>query len=196
MHFIDFVLQLIYFVCFALKTIYIFSFDYLIPVIGHVLPVLTKYLSQLFSFLLRIFFTYISPCIIQILMGTTFICTKLLNWISVASMAIIESDVNLEYAHAIIMISLLVFIIYFHITQRIAGFFYEWYRMLSLYLRVLLNIIKMLRFCFSFVYKKIASLLFGKQFDSDDEVTNVGIPKRHHTNSNGTNGSARRIKQS
>lgn len=69
MHFIDFLLHLICFICWTLKSIYIFSFDYVIPVIGHILPVLTKYLSQLFSLVLRIFFTYISPCIIHVVTG-------------------------------------------------------------------------------------------------------------------------------
>lgn len=196
MHFIDFLLQLLWFICWTLKYIYIFSFDYLIPVIGHVLPVLTKYLSQFFSLLLRVFFTYVSPCIIEVLTGTTLVCTKVLNGISVASMTIIESDVNLEYAHAVIMISLLVFILYFHITQKIARFFYEWYQMLSLYLRVLLNVMKMLRFCFKFIYRKTASLVFNKQVYSDDEKPIAKKHKReHNTTKNGINGSAHSIKQ-
>lgn len=196
MHFIDFLLQLICFICWALKTIYIFTFDYLIPIIGHVLPVLTKYLSQLFSLLLRIFFTYISPCIIQLLTGITFVFTKVLNGISVVSMAIIESDVNLEYAHAILMVSILMVFIYFHITERIVRFFYGWYQMIALYLRVLLNVMKMLRFCLSFITRKIAAIISPNNGYSDDEKSIPKTEKRHHTNrSNGTNGSAHRYKQ-
>lgn len=193
MHFIDFVLQLVCFICWALKLIYIFSFDYIIPVIGHVLPVLTKYLSQLFSFLLRIFFTYISPCIIQLLMGTTYVFTNALNGISVATMTIIESDVNLEYAHALLMVSLVVVFVYFHISQKVARFFYGWYQMITLYVRVLLNVMKMLRFCLNFIYRKVAALLFNNQMNSDGERPNSKQLKLHHKNhQNGQNGSSHR----
>lgn len=194
MHFIDFVLQLVCFVCWALKLIYIFSFDYVIPVIGHVLPVLTKYLSKLFSLLLRIFFTYISPCITQLLMGTTYVFTRALNAMSGATMTIIDSDVNLEYAHALLMVSLLVVFVYFHISQKIARFCYGWYQMITLYLRVLLNVMKMLRFCFNFIYRKVAALVFNKQTNPDDETPNSKTLKLHHkSHQNGVNGSAHKL---
>lgn len=194
MHFIDFLLQLVCIICWGLKLIYMFSFDYLIPIIGHILPVFIKYLSQLFSLLLRIFCTYISPCIIQLLMGTTYVFTKCLDAISVATMTIIESDVNLEYAHAIIMVSLLVVFGYFHITQKIARFFYEWYQMTTLYIRVILNLLKMLRFCILFIYRKLAAFVFKneKQIESKEKIKKPKI-KRHHTNhQNGINGSINR----
>lgn len=194
MHFIDFLLHLICFICWMLKAIYIFSIDYLIPIIGHIIPVLIKYLSQLFAFLLRIFFTYVSPCVIQLLNGTTYIFTKALNAISVASMTIIESDVNLEYAHAILMATILVVIIYFHVTEKIARFFYGWYQIISLYLRFLLNILKMLRFCLMFSYRGIKVLVFGRPKDSiDDETTTPTTKKRKQhrpTQVNGVNGTS------
>lgn len=181
MHFIEFLLQLICFICWILKNIYIFSIDFLVPVIGHIIPILIKYLSQLFAVLLRIFFTYISPCVIQLLNGTTYVFTKALNAISVASMTIIESDVNLEYAHAIIMASILVIIIYFHITEKIARFIYGWYQLITLYLRVLLNVMKMLRFCLSFSYRSIFVLFFGKPKHSKDDEIITSKNGKHHT---------------
>lgn len=193
MHFIDFLLHLICFICWMLKTIYVFSIDYLIPILfGHIIPVLTKYLSQLFALLLRLFFTYISPCVIQLLNGTTYVFTKALNAISVASMKIIESDVNLEYAHAILMASILIFIIYFHITEKIARFFYGWYQIVSLYLRFLLNIMKMLRFCLNFSYRNVNALFFGRPKDSKDGGTTTSEKQKHHrqTHVNGVNGTS------
>lgn len=192
MHFIDFLLQLICIICWMLKTIYIFSIDYLIPIIGHIIPIFVKYLSQLFAFLLRIFFTYISPCVIQLLNGTTYIFTRALNALSVASMTVIESDVNLEYAHAILMATILVVIIYFHITEKIARFFMGWYQIITLYLRFLVNILKMLRFCLSFSYRSIKAVLFGRDQDAtDDETTTSKIRKHQHkrkSQENGVNG--------
>lgn len=208
MHFVDFLLQLICFICWTLKSIYIFSFDYLIPVIGHILPILTKYLSQLFSLILRIFFTYISPCIIQVVNGTTYVFTKVLNGISVASMKIIDSDVNLEYAHAIVVVSIFVVLVYFHITQKIFRIFYESYQILSLYLRFITNILKMLLVCLRFIYRKVAALLLCQPEQIDDDIP---ISKTKKKNSNGkphhnsvkngiigsvqtTNGSTHRVK--
>lgn len=179
-----------------LKTVYIFSIDYLIPIIGHIIPVVVKYLSQLFAFLLRIFFTYISPCVIQLLNGTTYVFTRVLNALSVASMTIIESDVNLEYAHAILMATILVVFIYFQVTEKIARFFYGWYQIVTLYLRFLLNIMKMLRFCVGFSYRSINALLFGRVKDSSDDETITSKkgkqPNRNRRKSqeNGMNGSA------
>lgn len=212
MHFIDFLLHLICFICWVLKTIYIFSFDYLIPVIGYILPVLTKYLSQLFSLVLRIFFTYIAPCIIQVVNGTTYVFTKVLNGISVASMKIIDSDMNLEYAHAIVMVSILVVLVYFHVTQKIFRLFYESYQILSLYLRFVSNILRMLLVCVRFIYRKVAAFVLCKPTDckSDDDGNGGKKPsskrkkERHQTSwkngINGTtvrsssNGSAHRLK--
>lgn len=189
MHFIEFLLQLICFICWALKSVYIFSIDYLIPIIGHIIPVLIRYLSQLFAILLRIFFTYISPCVIQLLNGTTFVFTKALNTISTASMAIIESDVNLEYAHAILMASILVVIIYFHVTEKITRFFYGWYQIVTLYLRFLINILKMLRFCMSFSYRSVKSF-FGLSRSQNGEPLPSKKRKDHHrkTQANGISG--------
>lgn len=192
MHFIDFVLQLICIICYVLKTIYIFSFDFIIPVIGHILPVLTKYLSQLFSFLLRIFFTYIAPCIIQVVTGTTYVFTKILNGISMAGMTIIDSDVNLEYAHAILMLSVVGIIVYFHITEKIFRFFHEWYQISSLYLRFILNILKLLRFCLVYIHKKVT----GASTSQSDDINNIPkIDKTHTIRKNGVNGSSARHKQ-
>lgn len=192
MHFIDFLLQLICFICWALKTIYIFSFDYLIPVIGHVLPVLTKYLSQLFSLVLRIFFTYILPCIIQVVNGTTYVFTKVLNGISVASMKVIDSDMNLEYAHAIVMVSILVVLVYFHVTQKMFRLFYESYQIVALYFRFVSNILRMLLVCLHFIYRKVAALLLCKPTqidDNGDRQISLKKKRRHHTSSkNGING--------
>lgn len=199
MHFIDFLLHLICFICWMLKTVYIFSIDYLIPILcGHVIPIVVKYLSQLFAFLLRIFFTYISPCVIQLLNGTTYIFTRALNALSVASMTIIESDVNLEYAHAILMATILVVIIYFHITEKIARFFLGWYQIITLYLRFLVNILKMLRFCLSFSYRSIKALLFGRAQDARDDETTTPKKRKHQqqnqhkrkSQENGVNGTA------
>lgn len=177
MHFIDFLLHLICIICSALKTFYIFSFDYLIPVVGHILPILTKCLSQLMSLLVRIFFTYIAPCIIQVVTGTTYVFTKILNAMSVAAMTIIDSDVNLEYAHAIIMLSVVGIVVYFHITERIFRFFHEWYQILLLYLRFVLNILKLVQFCFKFVYKKITGTSSTSQLEShSNEMT--AIPRK------------------
>lgn len=189
MHFIDFLLHLICFLCWALKSIYIFSFDYLIPVIGRILPVLTKLASQLISLLLRVFFTYISPCIIQLLTGTTYVFTKVIEIISVASMNIIDSDVNLEYAHAIIMVSLLVLIIYFHVTEKLFRFVQGWYQMGSLYIRFALNVLMMLRFCFNFIRKKVVAALFLSTHHAADKKSTLKSRKRHSTSSdNNING--------
>lgn len=191
MHFIDFLLHLICFICWMLKTIYIFSIDYVMPMLfGYIIPVLIKYLSQLFALLLRIFFTYISPCVIQLLNGTTYIFTKALNAISVGSMTIIESDVNLEYAHAILMATILVIFIYFHITEKIARFFYGWYQIISLYLRFVLNIMKMLRFCLNFSYRSISALVFGRPKDSNDGDTTKKRKHHRRTQVNGVNGTS------
>lgn len=197
MHFIDFLLQLICLICYALKSVYIFTLDYLIPVIGHILPVLTKYLSQLFSLVLRVFFSYISPCIIQLVNGTTYVFTKVLNGISVASMKIIDSEVNLEYAHAIVMVSILVVLIYFHITQKIFRLFYESYQIGSLYLRFVSNILKMLLVCLCFIYRKLAALLLCKPEQIDDEAPKTKKKKskkeeRHHNSHK--NGSTHQFK--
>lgn len=184
MHFIDFLLQLVCIICWALKSIYIFGFDYVIPVIGYVLPVLTKYLSQLLSLLIRLFFTYISPCIIQVLTGTTYVLTKILNGIGIASMTIIESEVNLEYAHAVIMVAVVVFIIYFHIIEKISRIFNGLNQMILIYLRLILNVGKLLRFCLNFIYRKTP----------DDVKTISKTGKKHHNHKNGINGSAHHLK--
>lgn len=177
MHFIDFLLQLICLICWILKSVYVFAIDYVIPVLfGQIVPVLIKYLSQLFALLLRVFFTYISPCVIQLLNGTTFVFTRALNALSVASMTIIESDVNLEYAHAILMATILVVIIYFHITEKIARFIYGWYQIVTLYLRFFLSFMKMLRFCLSFSYHRISMIFSGR----DVEVVASRKERKHH----------------
>lgn len=189
MHFIDFLLQLICIICWTLKSIYIFGFEYVIPVIGYVLPVLTKYLSQLLSLLIRVFFTYVSPCIIQVLNGTTYVFTKILNGIGIASMKIIESEVNLEYAHAVIVVSVIAFIIYFRIIEKIMRIIQGFNQMILLYIRILLNIGKLLRFCLNFTYRKASALLFRTREAPDGVETISKNGKKHQNHTNGINGS-------
>lgn len=148
MHFVNFLLQLLSFICWTLKILYIFSFEYVIPIIGFILPVLVKYLSQFFTLLLRGFFSHIAPFIIQLINGTTCVFTHLLNGINL----IFESDLDLEYAHAIAMTSILVAIIYFNITGKMLSFIRFIYEMIMLYVRFIINISKVVKY----IYKRIA----------------------------------------
>lgn len=193
MHFIDFLLQLICIICWTLKSIYIFGFEYVIPVIGYVLPVLTKYLSQLLSLLIRVFFTYVSPCIIQVLNGTTYVFTKILNGIGIASMKIIESEVNLEYAHAVIVVSVIAFIIYFRIIEKIMRIIQGFNQMILLYIRISLNIGKLLRFCLNFTYRKASALLFRTRKAPDGVETISKNGKKHQNHTNGINRSTHHV---
>lgn len=193
MHFIDFLLQLICIICWTLKSIYIFGFEYVIPVIGYVLPVLTKYLSQLLSLLIRVFFTYVSPCIIQVLNGTTYVFTKILNGIGIASMKIIESEVNLEYAHAVIVVSVIAFIIYFRIIEKIMRIIQGFNQMILLYIRISLNIGKLLRFCLNFTYRKASALLFRTREAPDGVETISKNGKKHQNHTNGINRSTHHV---
>lgn len=190
MHFIDFLLHLIYIFCWGLKSIYAFSIDYIVPVIAYILPVLIKYLSHVFSFVLRIFFTYISPCIVQVLHGTTYVFTKLLNGISIASITIIDSNAKFDYLYAIIMGFSLIIIVYFRITQKIYHFFHESYEMTSLYLRFIMKILKMLLLCTSFIYRKASNALLCKREQPEDQSTRKIGFKKEKRHSNGANGTA------
>lgn len=192
MHFIDFLLQLLCFICWTLKNLYIFSFEYVIPVTGYVLPILIKYLSQLFTLVLRTFFTYIAPCIIQIVKGTTYIFTHILNGINFIFMSIVESDLNLEYAHAIAMISILVAIIYFHVTQRMFSFVHGIYEMIMLYVRFVINILKVGLFVVRYIYGKI-TVLFHRRINQERKVIRTRNHKSNRKHS--INGSTHKIKE-
>lgn len=186
MHFIDFLLHLLCFVCWTLKKLYMFSFDYVIPVTGYVLPILIKYLSQLFTLVLRTFFTYVAPCIIQIVNGTTLVFTHILNGFNFIFMAIIESELNLEYAHAVAMICILVAIIYFHVTQRMVSFGRGIFFMLKLYARFVVNVTKILLFIVKFVYVKTSMLLSRRKSDErKGSVPKLEKSNRKHS-TNGT----------
>lgn len=148
MHFVDFLLQLLCFICWTLKILYIFSFEYVIPIIGFILPVLVKYLSQIFTFFLRIFFSHIAPIIIHVINGTTYVFTHLLNGINFMFVSIVESDLNLEYAHAIAMISIILAIIYFNITGKTLLFIRFIYEMIMFYVRFIINISKVVRYIY------------------------------------------------
>lgn len=146
MHFVNFLLQLLCFICWTLKILYLFLFEYVIPIIGFILPILVKYLSQLFTLLLRNFFSHIAPFIIQVINGTTYVFTHLLNAINFIFVSIVESNLDLEYAHAIAMTSILVAIIYFNITGKTLSFIRFIYEMIMLYIRFMINISKVLRY--------------------------------------------------
>lgn len=96
-------------------------------------------------------------------------------------MTIIESDVNLEYAHAILMASILVVVIYFRIAERIARFFYGWYQMITLYLQIMLNVMKILRYCLNVSYRCMRAIFFGRTKHSNDGKTLLS-KKRKHSN--------------
>lgn len=78
------------------------------------------------------------------------------------------------------------------LTEQIARFFYGWYQMITLYLRVLLNVMKMLRFCLNFSYRSVRALFFGgtDHLKDDDESLTSKKGKHHHrkTQANGIDG--------
>lgn len=183
MHFVDFLLQLLCFICWTLKILYIFSFEYVIPIIGFILPVLVKYLSQFFTLLLRGFFSHIAPFIINVINGTTYVFTHLIDGINFIFVSIVESELNLEYAHAIAMTSILVAIVYFNITGKMLSFIRFFYEMIMLYVRFIINISKVV----TYVYIKIV----GGVKKTSDQTTKVtpgrerrlsSIKRKHTTN--------------
>lgn len=190
MHFLDFLLHLLCFIFWILKTTYIFSFEYIIPIIGFVLPILSKYLSQLFSFVLRVFFTYVSPCLIRTITAITYIFINVLNGIGVICMAIIESEVNLEYAHAIAMLFILVAIIYFHVTEKIVYLVQECYQMIASYVRFMLNLAKMILIFSKYIYDKLASNIYRRDHNNSRCV----VRSEAKVQKNGFNGKHRKIK--
>lgn len=191
MHFIDFLLHLICFIFWTLKTIYIFSFDYIIPIIGYVLPILSKYLSQLFSLVLRVFFTYIAPWLIRIVIGITYIFVNVLNGIGYVCMAIVESEINLEYAHAIAMLSIFVAIAYFQVTEKVIHLGHECYQMIASYVRFMLNLIKIMLTFAKYIYDKISSSIFSSKMKNKTANGKSKGPEKNHQK-NYTNGTKHR----
>lgn len=99
-------------------------------------------------------------------------------------MKIIDSDVNLEYAHAVVMVTVLAVLVYFHVTQRIFRLFYESYQIGSLYFRFVSNILKMLLVCVQFIYRKVACQPANDETQSivdDDEKPKSKSRKRGST---------------
>lgn len=155
----------------------------MIPIIGIILPVFVKYLSQLFTLLLRRFLSHIAPFIIHVINGTLYVFTHLLNGINFVFVSIVDSDIDLEYAHAIAMTSILVAIIYFNITGKTLSFIRFIHEMIMLYIRFIINISKVVRY----IYTRIA-VGFKKSSDQTKKVTPgrdgrlSGINQKHSTN--------------
>lgn len=85
-------------------------------------------------------------------------------------MSIIESDMNLEYVHAIAMISILVALIYFHVTERVVGFIRELVQMFALYIRLMLNIGKVIIKFFQYIYNKITAEKDTRAIDVSEPI--------------------------
>lgn len=90
-------------------------------------------------------------------------------------MSIIESDINLEYVHAIAMISILVALIYFHVTERVFGFIRELVQMFALYIRLMLNIGKVILNFLQYIYNKITADKGTREIDVNKHIV------RHHS---------------
>lgn len=156
MHFIDYLFHLLYLLFWILKSITAFTYEYVLPAIAFVVPILAKSVSQIAGIVLRIFFLYVSPCVLHTVAGLTYLFTRALGALNAAATKLIESNVNLEVLFTTIIASTLFAIVYFRATGRVWRFVKECILMSELYVRLVLDVGKMLLVCVTYIYGKAA----------------------------------------
>lgn len=155
MHFIDFLIRMLHSFGWILKNIYLFAVEYVIPALSYIVPILVTLISQLISLAIRIFFLYISPCVVHVVVGITYIFTHTLRGLNKIATKVIESNINLEYVYGIIFGSLMITIFYYRLTGRVWHFMKECGQILTLHVRFIMNISRMLVICMKYVHGKV-----------------------------------------
>lgn len=155
MHFIDYLIRLLHSFVWILKSVYIIAMEYVIPTFCWLLPVLATFISRIISLVLRIFFLYISPCIVHAVATITYIFTHTLSGLNKIASKIIESNINLEYVYGIIFGSLLIAIFYFRLTGGVWKFAQECAQIIMIHVRFVRNIGRMLLISVKYIHGKI-----------------------------------------
>lgn len=155
MHFIDYIFHLLYLIFWILKSIISFTVEYILPALSFILPILVKSVSQIVGIVLRIFFLYVSPCVVHTVAGITYIFTRALSALNFFAAKLIESNINLELLYTTIIASTFVAIVYFRLTGRLWRFVEECVLMSTMYIRLVMDVGKVLCVCINYVYDKV-----------------------------------------
>lgn len=158
MHFIDFLLHLLCIIIAAIRSIYKFCEEFIVPAVVYVLPVLLKCLGHLTTGFLWIFFTYFSPCIIHVLNIIVHLFARFMNGIGYMCLSVMEIDTKFVNVPAIVISISAIAIIYFRLTEKVFNFCNDGWQLTQMNVRFFLHFIKMLSKFVTYVYRRIVTL--------------------------------------
>lgn len=124
MHFLDFLVQLLYYLTWLIHELLFLFLDYVVPLVAFLLPIVTKYVWEVLSFGIRIFFTYISPCLIYALNAFLWVGDKILNATGFICILLIDLG-NLVNIQVITIVIIILSCVYIRTTRQIIRFVSE-----------------------------------------------------------------------
>lgn len=159
MHFIDFLLHLLYFIITTIHSIYNFFEEFVIPTVVYVLPVLLKCLAHLTTGFLWLFFTYISPCIIHLLNVIVHIFAHTMTGLGCVFLSIMEIDTKFVNFPAILISISVIAVIYFRITDKVFQICKDGWQLTQMNVRFCLHFVKMLINFVTYLYRRVVVAL-------------------------------------
>lgn len=159
MHFIDFLVHLLYFIITTIRSIYNFCEEFVIPAVVYVLPVVLKCLGHLTTGFLLIFFTYISPCIIYLLNVTVQIFTNAMTGLGCVFLSIMEIDTKFVNFPALLICISVIAVIYFRITDKVFQICKDGWQLTQMNVRFCLHFVKMLTNFVTYLYRRVVVAL-------------------------------------
>lgn len=158
MHFIDFLLHLVCFFIAAIRSVYNFCEEFVVPAVVYVLPVVLKCLGHLTTEFLWIFFTYISPCMIHVLNMIVQLFAHTMGGLGYVFLSIMGIDTKFVNVPAILIGASVIAIIYYRITEKVFNFCKDGWQLIQMNLCFCLHIAKVLSKFITYIYRRIVAL--------------------------------------
>lgn len=158
----DFLIELACFIFSIINAIFDLSITYIVPAARFILPILSKYLCLLVSIILRLFFTYVSPCIIRGLNIIILAFFYVLNGIGYLSITILDIETNLIDLRAIILCTIIIAIIYFRISEKLFHFSQEVFHLAAVNGRFIVHLVQMFVSFVTYLYRRTIAIVSNR----------------------------------
>lgn len=162
MHFGDFLIQLLNFIYTSICSVCTFLYEYVIPIASFALPILIDGTCQVVSFIIRLFFTYISPCLIFILDWIIWFFSNALNAIGYICITIMDFETSVLDGSVLVFICIVVGFIYLQYTEKLMKLFYEFFQLILFNCRFFVRIVNLVMNFVIFLYKKLEGKYWRK----------------------------------
>lgn len=159
MHLGYFFIEIISFILQILSDLCDFAKEFIFPTVKYIVPIIIDYACIILSVIVKLVFTYVSPCFIFLLDVITMVISCAIRVFGNVCVFLIEFDCVLFDRRIIVIGALVIGLIYYQQSKRIAEFMCETWRLISLNAAFLIKFVKIVAHFLNYGYQRVRRIV-------------------------------------